>query len=364
MLIKNQAPQRRSRSLIIFYFLVSYIFAAFLWWTYFHISNIKEQYNLKLEKVAIQFKMYQFDPKSVDADSFTKDNATAEYNRKLNMIIGEALVFFIILFFGSYQIHAGLRRDEQISRQQRNFLLSITHELKSPIAGIKLSLQTLFNRHLDRNPQLRLLGNSIKDTERLQNLVENILLAAKLETNQNNMFVQDEVDLSNLVDDTVQKFTTNFGLNDRIVTHVTPHIYIQGDSIALVSMITNLLENAVKYSLPQQPISITLQHKPAAQSAEIIVADQGVGIPDAEKSKVFHKFYRIGNEDTRKSKGTGLGLFIIKQLVDLHGGSIFVSDNQPQGTVFTIELPCEHSPEIDMNQHLSEHMPSRASSEL
>ena len=109
------------------------------------------------------------------------------------VISQEALVFFIILFFGTYKIHAGLRRDAQISMQQRNFLLSITHELKSPIAGIKLSLQTLYNRQLDRTPQLRLLGNSIKDTERLQNLVENILLAAKLETEQNNMFVNEEV---------------------------------------------------------------------------------------------------------------------------------------------------------------------------
>ena len=276
------------------------------------------------------------------------------------MIIGEALVFFIILFFGSYKIHAGLRRDAEISNQQRNFLLSITHELKSPIAGIKLSLQTLYNRQLERTPQLRLLSNSIKDTERLQNLVENILLAAKLETDQGNLLVNDEINLSNLIEDTVQKFSTNFNLSDRIVTSISSDIYVHGDAIALVSMITNLLENAVKYSAAQVPIQVSLQYS-VNKMAQIVVADQGIGIADTEKKKIFTKFYRIGNEDTRKTKGTGLGLFIIKQLVELHHGSIEVTDNTPNGTIFTIELPCEYCPEIHVG---TMDIPKQASIEI
>lgn len=356
----SKLEPQRSKSLVIFYFLVTYIFAAFLWWTFFHVENIREQYNLKLEKAELQFEIYNLDPDSVQENSITKDKAVIDYNSKLNMIIGEALVFFIILFFGTYKIHAGLRRDAQISMQQRNFLLSITHELKSPIAGIKLSLQTLYNRQLDRTPQLRLLGNSIKDTERLQNLVENILLAAKLETEQNNMFVNEEVNLSNLIEDTVQKFSANFNLADRITANISSDLYVHGDGIALVSMITNLLENAIKYSAANSPIQVSLQHT-EHNTAQIKVADQGMGIPDAEKKKIFTKFYRIGSEDTRKTKGTGLGLFIIKQLVELHNGTIVVSDNEPQGTIFAIDLPCDYYPEPQTDVTA---MPKQASLEV
>lgn len=351
---------KRSKSLIIFYLLVSYIFAAFLWWTFFHVQNIREQYSLKMEKAELQFQIYNLDRSIVQKDSVTKDNAIIEYNRKLNMIIGEALVFFVILFFGSYKIHAGLRRDAEISNQQRNFLLSITHELKSPIAGIKLSLQTLYNRQLERAPQQRLLSNSIKDTERLQNLVENILLAAKLETDKSDMFLSEEINLSDLIEDTVQKFSANFNLSDRIVANINTDVYVHGDAIALVSMITNLLENAIKYSTAAIPIQVSLQYN-TNKMAHIVVADQGIGIEDVEKKKIFTKFYRVGNEDTRKTKGTGLGLFIIKQLVELHHGTIEVTDNTPKGTIFTIELPCEYYPEVQIE---TMEMPKQASIEI
>jgi len=105
-----------------------------------------------------------------------------------------------------------------------------------------------------------------------------------------------------------------------------------------MSVAVNLIENAAKYSQPKPVIRVTLQRGGAS---ELIweVADNGMGIPDREKRRVFTKFYRVGNEDTRTTKGTGLGLFIVKQLVEKHGGQLELLDNEPRGTRFRIYLP-------------------------
>jgi signal transduction histidine kinase len=334
----NSKTQKYSRPLLIFYFLVVYVLAAFSWWTYLHLKNFRQQYELKLNVAELEFDKYKLDSDQVRHKSETLTNAKKRYDADLNMIIGEAVVFFLLLLFGTYKIHAAMRNETEMNQQQRNFLLSITHELKSPIAGIRLAIETLLTRPLDRAPQLRLLSNSMKDVERLQNLVENILLAAKLETAQNSLQPHEKVDLSAIMDELKQKFMMSFGQVRHFRWHTTYSLFVLADRIALVSMITNLIENAIKYSPKESNITISLQAV-EAQKARIIIADEGVGIPDHEKAKIFTKFYRIGNEDTRKTKGTGLGLYIVKQLVDLHGGTIQIADNQPRGTIFIIELP-------------------------
>lgn len=113
---------------------------------------------------------------------------------------------------------------------------------------------------------------------------------------------------------------------------------VNGDRLGLTSVAVNLLENAAKYSQPNPVIHTSLQRGGAS---ELIweVSDNGMGIPDREKRRVFTKFYRVGNEDTRTTKGTGLGLFIVKQLVEKHGGQLELLDNKPQGTTFRIYLP-------------------------
>ena len=101
--------------------------------------------------------------------------------------------------------------------------------------------------------------------------------------------------------------------------------------------LNNLLENAVKYTPADKPVSVSLLRK--KHIAQLQVADEGPGIPDKEKPKIFNKFYRVGNEETRKSKGTGLGLYLTARIVKQHKGKISISDNQPRGSVFEISLP-------------------------
>lgn len=321
----------------IFYFLVFYVLAFFIWWTIYHFQQLGEQHRLYLEKAELAEKYTKLDPDNTQYSKFARERADREYHRRTMMIVGEGGVFFIILLFAAYWIHAGFKKELMFNEQQRNFMLSITHELKSPLSGIKLATETLLSRVLDRDKQYRLLSNTRKDTERLQNLVENILLAAKIE-NQSMQLDKSETCLSDLVEDTANKLKENFGQMHKFNFEIQKDINVMGDKIALVSIVTNLVENAIKYSPPQTTVSVALSA--VEQITQLIVADEGSGIPDAEKAKVFNKFYRIGSEDTRKTKGTGLGLFLVKELVEMHSGKIKISDNLPRGAAFVVELPC------------------------
>lgn len=282
------------KALILFYIVTLYAFAEMMWWGYLLIK--------------------------------------AEPDRKA-MVLGEAAVFLFLLILGIFQIHKTLRKNAKLQHQQKNFLLSVTHELKSPLASIKLYLQTILKRELEPEQQKAFLSNSLKDIERLDDLVENMLLATKIE-NKSYSFPQNEFNFSELVDKVVDRLQVHSCSSQTIKACVPPGLYISGDSFAITSVITNLIENAVKYSPACAVVYVSL----IDQGGQILmeVTDHGPGIPDAEKSRIFEKFYRIGNEDTRQTKGTGLGLYIVKKVLEMHHAQIKVSDNQPTGTKFEI----------------------------
>lgn len=330
------------RPLVIFYVLVIYVVACFSWWTWFQINSLQTIFDITVEKEQFVYKESNLNPDEV-VNAATYKNAQRDLVAKRAMILAEGFVFLIIIALASYQLHTGIRSEIILNRQQRNFLLSITHELKSPVAGIRLGLETLLKRsNLDRDVQKKLLNNSLKDADRLQALVENILMAAKID-NQSISLLPDEFDFSQLIEDIVQKTIDSHATGRQIDTNITPDVYVNGDRMAIASIIINLIENALKYSPASQPIAVSL--KAENQQAYFRVIDYGIGIAEKEKSKIFKKFYRIGNEDTRKTKGTGLGLYLVKQLAELHNGSIKVSDNYPKGSIFTVTLPCEVIPE-------------------
>ncbi|QQS30878.1 MAG: two-component sensor histidine kinase [Sphingobacteriales bacterium] len=332
------------RPLVIFYMLVIYVVACFSWWTWFHVNNLETILKITVEKEEIIYKQANLNPDEV-INAPTYKDAYRDYLSKKYMILIEGLVFLIIILLATYQLHTGIRSEILLNRQQRNFLLSITHELKSPVASIRLGLETLLKRGtLDRDIQKKLLNNSLKDADRLQGLVENILMAAKID-NQSISLSNDDVDFSQLVAETVNKMKDAIAIGRVIEAYISPDIFIMGDRMTLSSIVINLIENALKYSPANLPIVVSL--KAQNNKAVLKVADQGIGIDDKEKGKIFRKFYRVGNEDTRKTKGTGLGLYLVKQLTELHKGAIRISDNQPQGSVFTVTLPCEVVPEDD-----------------
>ena len=253
---------------------------------------------------------------------------------RMTMIMGEGSVFLFLLFGGGYFLHQAIKGEDKLREQQQNFLLSVTHELKSPLAAIKLSIQTIIKRDLDKARQLSLLNNSLKDIERLDDLVENMLLATKIE-NRSYSFPKEEFNFSELVYKITDRLQVHScGCEQIINARIQPNLQLLGDKFALSSVVTNLIENAVKYSDPCEEIKVRLDN--TAGHIKLSVEDQGPGISDAEKMLIFDKFYRVGNENVRKARGTGLGLFIVKEVLQNHDADISVKDNQPKGSIFEV----------------------------
>ncbi|HUH19338.1 MAG TPA: ATP-binding protein [Albibacterium sp.] len=253
--------------------------------------------------------------------------------QRKGMFIGEAIFFFIIFIFGAIKLKQAFEREKKLHQQQHNFMLSVTHELKSPLASIKLYIQTILKRELDKDQQQQFMRNSLKDIERLDDLVENVLIATKLDSVQVQM-QKEPFNFSEAVTKIADRLQVYSCTTQSIKLNVEDDIYLRGDSFTLSSVVTNLLENAIKYSPPCEQVSVKLYK----EKDEVIlsIADFGIGIPESEKRNIFNKFYRVGSENTRKTKGTGLGLFIVKTVLDKHQAQIKVKDNKPSGTVFEI----------------------------
>ena len=257
------------------------------------------------------------------------------YKRQEWMILGEASVFVLSLLIGIVFINRGYHKEILAAKQSSNFLLSITHELKSPIASIRLGFETLQRKKLSEEQSLVLLKNGINDTDRLNNLVSDLLLSARLESTY--QLNTELFSLEILIEECIQLLKQKFPSAIIKVNLIQEIPEILADYSAIRSVIINLLENAVKYSdsVPEINIGLTSTN----ERCNIEVSDKGIGIDQSERKKVFEKFYRVGNEDQRKTKGTGLGLYIVDQIVRAHNGTITVSSNQPKGTIFNIFLP-------------------------
>ncbi len=253
---------------------------------------------------------------------------------RMPMIMGEGAVFLFLLGIGAYFLHASIKKEVVLKENQQNFLLSVTHELKSPLAAIKLSLQTIERRELEKEQRDSLIKNSLKDVERLDDLVENMLLATKLES-KTYSFPKEVFDFSDLVTKITDRLQVHScGCQQMITAKIESEVTIDGDKFALSSVVTNLVENAIKYSGKCAEITVELCQNDG--KPKLVISDNGLGIPDDEKMHIFDKFYRVGDENVRKSKGTGLGLFIVKEVLQKHDADISVKDNVPHGAVFEV----------------------------
>lgn len=314
------------RPLLIFYILVLYVLLQFCWWAYLLIELNQEVYNYRLTVVEL---LHETPEKQKAELAVFKKNL----HKRWMMVAGEGAVFLTLLIIGINQTRKAFKKEVILSKQQKNFLLSITHEFKSPLAAIKLSLQTLKKHELEKEKHDLLLERSLSETNRFQNLIENALTAAQYD-NRTYQLNKEEFNLSELIREIILGRVTDFNLNHEITYQIADDVYMMGDSLAIHALVLNLLENAEKYSAENSRTHVELSERD--KYIVIRISDNGIGIPNFEREKIFEKFYRVGNEDTRKTKGTGLGLFIVKNVVMLHNGKIFIKDNQPQGTTFEI----------------------------
>ena len=251
---------------------------------------------------------------------------------KIFMIIGEGGVFLILLFWGIWWIKKNVWQDLKRAQKEKNFLLAVTHELKTPIAAIRLNSQTLKNRKLTEEQSQDLCADIITESNRLETLVNNILLATQFEQNTS-LGNWQTMNFSILVETQIKRFQQLFP--ERIVnSNIQSNIQMEVEENMLISLLFNLLENANKYSPASEPISVSLKGSEHVVLLEI--SDNGLGIPTEERKSVFDKFHRLGNEQTRSQKGTGLGLYIVKEICKAHRAEINISDNTPKGSRFHI----------------------------
>ena len=290
---------------IFFYVLGGYVLLQFTWWAYHLIQLTKNN-----------------------------DLATNDVSRKTFMILGEGMVFFIIILLGLWQIRKSIKRELKFSERQRNFLLSVTHELKTPLASNKLFLQTIQKRDLDENKRNELLEKAISENVRLENMIDNILNAARLE--HKTMYInREKFNLDDLLNKIIERFQRIYSVSN-LKKDIEADLGIIADSAMLETVIVNLVENALKYA--GENAEILVSAKKVQDKVIFSVADNGLGVQKSIQKDVFEKFMRSGNEETRTKKGTGLGLYISREFVHLNRGTITYRDNQPKGALFEVSL--------------------------
>ena len=312
---------KSSGPFFIFYLLVGYIFIQFAWWGYYLIDLNEEIYALKISGAELP------------ANESDSGELADKLRGRKTMVIGEGMVFLIFLILGVITTRRAFLREVELSNQQKNFLMSVSHELKSPLAAIKLNLQTLEKHDLDKAKSEGLLSASMKDADRLVGLVDNILIATEIESGDFPLR-NDKLNLSGIVSDTV--LSINAWSTREVVFSIAPDLFVDGDEQAMISITSNLVENALKYSSDEAPVSVTLAKEGGAVLLSVI--DEGLGIATGDEQKIFEKFYRAGDEVTRSAKGTGLGLFITQHLTERQNGTISVSSNDAKGSIFEVRF--------------------------
>lgn len=312
-----------------FTLLFAYIIAAVVFWGYSLQRQSVEIYQLQQENLQLQT------AKSAAQRKAESMHIEDLQNRRRKQYLGEGAFNLGIILLGSAVVLWAYYRQQQLNRLQQNFMLSVTHELKTPLAGIKLNLQTMQKRQLEPDMQQKLLRSSVEESDRLNDLCSNIITATQLEDRQQALY-SDELQVSNILTDLIDEQVLRYPqfLVEKQISSNDP--VRKGDTFLWRLLLSNLIENARKYSPLGTKVVVFFAEE--NQRWVIRITDQGQGIPDEEKKRIFTKFYRMGDEKTRITKGTGLGLYIVKKITELYKYDISVKNNSPRGTIFEIKL--------------------------
>ncbi|MGH2564117.1 MAG: sensor histidine kinase [Ginsengibacter sp.] len=319
---KNKFKVKRLLTIyILYWFLLAYILAALVFWF------------ITLNSQNIEISKYRLDMIDVDDDLHQQKqqeiaNAT---QRNTTQYLGEGITFLILICSGAVFVFRIINRQFKQAQQQQDFIMAITHELKTPIAITKLNLETLQKRALDNTQQQKLISTTIHEVNRLNALCNNLLLTSQIEAGEYNV-AKEEINFSKLVKECAHDFTIRFPQR-KIETYLPDTTFITGDLLLLKLAVNNLLDNAIKYSDKDDIVLLKLFQ--TDKTIKLQVIDEGHGITHDEKKKIFEKYYR-GMQ--RQAKGTGLGLYVTKKIIQEHNGNIGITNNLPQGSIFEITL--------------------------
>lgn len=321
------------------YGVMVYMLMALIWWTVLLLKNNTSLYQTKLELLQESqnriFEVKDFDIKTTPE----YETITSTFERNKKMILGEGMVFGISLILGLWFIQNAYIKEVENTGKQKNFLLSVTHELRSPIASINLITQTLLRRKLPPEKTVDLHESILSESTRLEKLINNLLLTTRINNAYNYNF--ESINVHDAIHEVVKKIHFQ-NPEANIKPHLPePDLHIMADKEAFISIINNMVENGIKYSPKPANIDINVQEN--QKNIMIEVTDEGIGIPENEKPKVTGQFYRVGSEETRETKGTGLGLYIVDKITKAHNGFMEIQNNTPKGSKFIITLPKKQS---------------------
>ena len=308
---------RRAR--VLFLVLATYVFLQLAWWV-----------NLLISSAAALFETRTAFNPSTDV----LESALHDWEKTVLMVTAEGVFFSLLFMFGLSWIWRVMRADNYILARERNFVMAVTHELKTPIASTRLAIDTLKRLDLEGADRDEMLDVARSGTLRLERRVEDILQATRL--NLPDALVRSPFDITEFVEDTVSTF---MHLQPKASISVTligdSGLLLQGDEEMWRLCLINLLENAIKYSPKHSPVEVILDTSTLKPSLSII--DHGPGIPPEEQKKVFEAFYRLPrNKDV---EGTGLGLHLVYRIVKMHGAEIQLTSTAGGGATFVIDWP-------------------------
>jgi two-component system sensor histidine kinase CiaH len=323
--MKEQGNTRLRKITIVYWLLLTYIVAALAWWYIELELQNREMMHFRIEELNVNEPDYLQQYKEI----------ITLKKRESRKFMLEGLTFLGLIIIIAIYVYRTVRNLIRFQQREQNFMMAVTHELKTPIAVAKLNLEMLKKHRLSKEQQERLINMALQETNRLDDLASNILVSAQIDSGKGKQWQKENLNLSELTENVTGSFRQKFpGRN--IEMNIEKEIYIPGDSVRLEMLVNNLIGNAIKYTAEDLPIKCSLHQE--GKKIILEVADFGPGIPDKEKPHIFKKFYRIGNESTRSAKGTGLGLYLCERIAKLHNGKIEVLDNQPHGSIFRVSF--------------------------
>jgi len=251
-------------------------------------------------------------------------------------VLAGGIIMLALILVGFYIIFIYWRRQSRLYAEQKTFISQITHELKSPLASIRLHLETIRLRKPTPEKMERFLDTMLGDTERLNSLISNFLMAAKLEQRPLGAALT-LIDFSSFVDRFIQEFKLHLPEGSSLTGTIEPGISVKIDSEGMEMVLRNLLENAFLYSPGSPEVQVELNR--SGKNCTFSVTDNGRGIDPKEAKNIFRMFYRV-RETGENIRGTGLGLYIVKSIIKRHNGKISVqSSDSGRGSRFIISLP-------------------------
>jgi len=229
-----------------------------------------------------------------------------------------------------------LRRVEKI---RGDFVANVTHELKTPIGALAILAETIATSDKDSDVQ-ELAESLVKESTRLGRMVDDLLDLSTIEMQSTHN--RSEVALVDLIEEAMERVSAlarqrAVALN--CASYADQDIYLFCDRAQIVNALTNLLENAVKYSDSKQVVTITAALEDSHQIVNIEIIDEGIGIPTADLERIFERFYRVDKARSRSTGGTGLGLSIVRHVAEAHGGTVRVESQEGEGSRFTLSIP-------------------------